>query len=113
MQSLETKSSRPRPKSFETETETMLQASLPVATYYCTENKLAERFAILKQPEQIQKRGYSQSQLIKSAEPKNNVIKTSAKATRRVTRHKRNQKMPSHDLVKTRVPKLPEGTGDI
>jgi len=33
----------------------MLQASLPVTTYYCTENKLAERFASLKQPGQIQK----------------------------------------------------------
>jgi len=47
---------------------------------YCTENKLAERFASLKQPGQIQK-GYSQSKLIvKSTDPKDNVIKTSAKS---------------------------------
>ena len=43
---------------------------------------------------------------MKLAEPKNDVIKTSAKATKRVTRHKRNHKTPSHDLVKTREPKF-------
>jgi len=46
----------------------VLQASLPVTTYYCTENKLAEMSSGLRQPEQIQK-DYSQSKLvIKSAE---------------------------------------------
>jgi len=34
----------------------MLQASLPVATYCCTENKLAEISSSLRQPEQIQKK---------------------------------------------------------
>jgi len=47
--------------------------------YYCTENRLAEKPTILKQPEQIQ--NCSQSKLIiKSADPKDNVIKTSAKS---------------------------------
>jgi len=36
--------------------------------------------------------------IIKSAEPKDNVIKTSAKVTRRVTRHKRNHKTPGHSF---------------
>jgi len=34
----------------------LLQASLPVTTYYCTENKFAEMSSSLRQPEQIQKR---------------------------------------------------------
>ena len=74
----------------------MLQASLPVTTYYCTENKLADISSSLRQPEQIQK-DYSQSKLIiKSADltengcpwtlisshPSDNVIKTSAEVTR-------------------------------
>jgi len=69
---------------------TLLHASLPVTTYCCTENKLAEI------SEQIQK-DYSQSKLIvKSADltengyprtltsshPSDNVIKTSAEVTR-------------------------------
>jgi len=69
---------------------------LPVTTYYCTENKLAEISSSLRQPEQIQKY-YSQSKLIiKSADltengyprtitsshPSDNVIKTSAEVTR-------------------------------
>jgi len=41
----------------------LLQASLPVTTYCCTENKLAEISSSLRQPEQIQK-DYSQSKLI-------------------------------------------------
>ena len=46
----------------------MLQASLPVTTYYCTESKLAETSSSLRQPEQIQK-DYTQSKLvIKSAD---------------------------------------------
>jgi len=41
---------------------------LPVATCYCTENKLDETFASLKQPGQIQK-DYSQSKsIIESAD---------------------------------------------
>ena len=67
----------------------MLQASLPVTTYYCTENKLAEIPSSLRQPEQIQK-DYSQSKLIirsadltdngyprtlTSSQPSDNVIK--------------------------------------
>ena len=74
----------------------VLQASLPVTTYCCTENKLAEISSGLRQPEQIQK-DYSQSKLIiKSADlteygyprtltssyPSDNVIKTSAEVTR-------------------------------
>jgi len=74
----------------------LLQASLPVTTYYCTENKLAEMSSNLRQPEQI-KKDYSQSKLvIRSAEltensyprtltsshPSDNVIKTSAEVTR-------------------------------
>jgi len=74
----------------------VLQASLPVTTYCCTENKLAEIFSGLRLPEQIQK-DYSQSKLIiKSAHltekgyprtltlsyPSDNVIKTSAEVTR-------------------------------
>jgi len=31
----------------------VLQARLPVTTYYCTENKLAEISSSLRQPEQI------------------------------------------------------------
>jgi len=46
----------------------MLQASLPITTYYCTENQLAKISSSLRQPEQIQK-DYSQSKLIiKSAD---------------------------------------------
>jgi len=46
----------------------MLQASLPVTTYCCTENKLAEISSSLRQSEKIQK-DYSQSKLvIKSAD---------------------------------------------
>jgi len=41
----------------------MLQASLPATTYYCTENKLAERYSSLRKPEQNQK-DYSQSKVI-------------------------------------------------
>jgi len=74
----------------------VLQASLPVTTYYCTENKLSEISSSLRQPEQSQK-NYSQSKLIiKSADltengyprtrtsshPSDNVIKTSAEVTR-------------------------------
>jgi len=75
----------------------LLQASLPVTTHRCTENKLVEISSSLKQPEQIQK-DYSQSKLIiKSADltengyprtltsshPSDNVTKTSAEVTRR------------------------------
>jgi len=74
----------------------VLQASVPVTTYCCTENKLAETSSSLRQPEQIQK-DYSQSKLmIKSADltengyprtltsshPSDNVIKTSVEVTR-------------------------------
>jgi len=74
----------------------VLQASLPVTTYGCTENKLVEISSSLRQPEQI-KKDYSQSKLIiKSADltensyprtltschPSDNVIETSAEATR-------------------------------
>jgi len=74
----------------------VLQASLPVTTYYCTENKLAEISSSLRQREQLQK-DYSQSKLIiKSADltendypgtltsshPSDNVIKTSVEVTR-------------------------------
>ena len=74
----------------------MLQASLPVTTYYCTENKLAEISSSLRQPEQIQK-DYSQSKLIiksagltengyprtlTSSHLSDNFIKTSAEVTR-------------------------------
>jgi len=74
----------------------LLQAGLPVTTYCCIENKLAEISSSLRQPEQIQK-DYSQSKLvIKSADltensyprtltsshPRDNVIKTSAEVTR-------------------------------
>ena len=67
------------------------QESLPVTTYCCTENKLAEISSSLRQPEQFQK-DYNQSKLIiKSADltengyprtltssyPSDNVIKTS------------------------------------
>jgi len=46
----------------------MLQASLPITTYYCTEIQLAKISSSLRQPEQIQK-DYSQSKLIiKSAD---------------------------------------------
>jgi len=38
----------------------MLQASFACNNYYCTENKLAERLASLKQPGRIQK-AYNQS----------------------------------------------------
>jgi len=57
----------------------MLQASC-LQQLYCIENKLAERLTTLKLPGQIQK-SYSQSKLIiKSADPKDNVIKTLAKS---------------------------------
>jgi len=74
----------------------MLQASLPVTAYCCTENKLAEISSSLRQPEQI-KKDYSHSKLIiKSADltengyprtltsshPSDNVIQTSAEVTR-------------------------------
>jgi len=74
----------------------MLQASLPVTTYYCTENKLVEISSSLRQPEQNQK-DYSQSKLIikpadltengypgtlNSSHPSDNVIKASAEVTR-------------------------------
>jgi len=74
----------------------VLQASLPVTTYCCTENKLAEISSSLRQPEQILK-DYSQSKLIiksvdltengyprtlTSSHPSDNVIKTSAEVTR-------------------------------
>jgi len=53
---------------------------LPATIYYCTENKLAEKPATLNQPEQIQK-DYSPSKLIiTSTDPKDNVIKMSAKS---------------------------------
>jgi len=83
-----------------------LQASCLQQLYCYTENRLAEKSATLKQPEQIQKRGCIQSKLIiKSADSNDNVIKTSAKVTRLVmrpvTRHKRNHRTPGHDKVKT------------
>jgi len=74
----------------------MLQASLPVTTFCCTENKFAEISSSLRQPEQIQE-DYSQSKLIikspdlikngyprtlTSSSPSDNVIKTSAEVTR-------------------------------
>jgi len=74
----------------------VLQASLPVTTYCCTENKLAKISSSLRQPEQIQK-DYSQSKLIvesadltengypgtlTSSHPSDNVIKTSVEVTR-------------------------------
>jgi len=77
----------------------VLQGSLPVTTYCCTENKLAEISSSMRQPEQIQK-DYSQSKLIiKSADltedgyprtltssrPSDKVIKTSAEVTRKAT----------------------------
>ena len=77
----------------------MLQASLPVTTYYSTENKLAEISSSQRQPDQIQK-DYSQSKLIiesadltengyprtiTSSHPSDNVIKTSAEVRRQAT----------------------------
>jgi len=57
----------------------MLQASC-LQQLYCIKNKLAGRLTTLKQPGQIEK-SYSQSKcIIKSADPKDNVIKTSAKS---------------------------------
>jgi len=57
----------------------LLQASLPVTTYYCTENKLAERFASLKQPGQIQKgTTANQNSLLSQLILKKTSIKTSA-----------------------------------
>ena len=88
---------------------TVLQASLLVATYYCTENKLAERFASLKQPGQIQK-GITANQnsllsqlILKEISLKRQQVTRLNHKT--VTRHKRNHKTTSHDQVKTRVPK--------
>jgi len=73
----------------------MLQASCLQQLYCCTENRLAEKSAILKQPE----RGCSQSKpIIKSADLKDNVSQ--------VTRHKQNHMTTSHDQVKTQVPKI-------
>ena len=75
----------------------MIQARLPVTTYYSTENKLAEISSSLRQPEQIQK-DYSHSKpIIKSdaltengyprtltsSHPSDNVTKTSVEVTRR------------------------------
>ena len=84
-----------------------LQASLPVATYYCTENKLAERFASLKHPGQIQKETTANqnsllSQLIlkKTSLKRQQVTRLNHKT---VTRHKRNHMTTSHDQMKTRV----------
>jgi len=74
----------------------VLQASLPVTTYCCTENKLAEISSSPRQPEQIQK-DYSQSNLViqsadltengyprtlTSSHHSDNVIKASAEVTR-------------------------------
>jgi len=57
----------------------LLQASC-LQQLYCIENKLVEKLTSLKQPEQIQK-GYSQSKfIIKSADPKDNVIKNVSKS---------------------------------
>jgi len=57
----------------------VLQASC-LQQLFSIKNKLAGRLTTLKQPGQIQK-SYSQSKLtIKSADPKDNVIKTSAKS---------------------------------
>jgi len=82
----------------------MLHASLPVANYYCTENKLAERLTSLKQPVQIQK-GYSQSKpIIKSADPNNNVIETSAKSQDESQDTSENHMMTDHDQVKPQAP---------
>jgi len=54
--------------------------NLPVTTHCWTENKLADISSSLRQSELIQK-DYSQSKLIiKSTDPKDNVIKTSAKS---------------------------------
>jgi len=95
-------------------TNGMLQASLPATTYYCTENKLAERPASLKLPAQIQK-DYSQSKpiiespdliengyprTITSSHPKDNVIKTSAKS-----QHKQQKSHDAdHDQGKPKAP---------
>ena len=79
-----------------TRDKVVLQASLPVTTYYWTENQLSEISSSLRQPEQIQK-DYIQSKLIiksvdltengypktlTSGHPSDNVIKTSAEVTR-------------------------------
>ena len=72
--------------------------------YYCTESRPVEKSAILKQPEQIQKEAaVNKNSLLSQLSLKITLLK---QVTRRVTRHKRNHKTPSHDLVKTRVPKF-------
>jgi len=67
--------------------------SLPVTTYYCTKNKLAEISSSLRQPEQIQK-DYSQSKLvIKSADlTENSYPRTLPQVTPVTTSSKRQQK---------------------
>jgi len=52
----------------------MLQASFACNNYYCTENKLAGRFASLKQPEWIQTGCNQLKPIIWSADPEYNVI---------------------------------------
>jgi len=47
----------------------VLQASFACNNYYCTENKLAERLASLKQPEWIQKGCSQLKPIIWSADP--------------------------------------------
>ena len=87
----------------------MLQAGCLQQLYYCTENKLAVRFASLKQPGHIQKGTTANqnsllSQLIlkKTSVKRQQVTRLNHKT---VTRHKRNHMTTSHDQVKTRVPK--------
>ena len=96
---------------------TVLQASLPTTTCYCTENKLAERSASVKQPGQIQK-DYSRSKpIIESADltengyprtttsshPNDNVIKTLAKS--------QDEQQKSHDVNHDQVkPRPPAAT---
>ena len=55
----------------------MLQASFACNNYYCTENKVAERLASLKQPGRIQK-AYNQSKpIIWSAGPETSHLNVS------------------------------------
>ena len=82
----------------------VLQANLPVTTYCWTENKPAEISSGLRQPEQIQK-DYSQSKpIIKSADPKDSVIKTSAKSQDESQDTCKNHMMPDRDQVKPWAP---------
>jgi len=92
----------------------VLQANLPATTCYCTENKLAERSASLKQQGQIQKdcsqskpitesadlteNGYPRT--ITSSHPNEEVIKTSAKSQGK----QQKSHDADHDQVKPRAP---------